>query len=372
MAVVNFKDRITDLAGGVVPEDDNALDQWVLDGCYDVIDKVGPKMIERFMTSSTSTSAVAQSLSGIRQIIKCDREGYPARNVSPELRKDIADATSMYYVSDITDPVWYIHKDTLYIKPTVTAAGGGATWYYIPNYSTNNMASGTSSIADFPEDYYKHVCIYAAVKVVERRLLDLKEDLPNSISLPPLPVLPSPIQAQELPQGTHVALPTFPDLQTPVLNIDIGAVKPGALYWLETEEDTDLLSGYMSIVDKQITQYDKELEIFKLKYDKALEQWSKEVELLHKNAEYEDKYIDRVLKQFDNDVRRYTEEMSTYTAELTYYTNNVAGLEKVFTQEKDVIIKKYEWLSQHHKVLKTSYIELFGGGQAPQQAQGGN
>ena len=38
--VVNFKNRITDLAGSLGTADDNAIEQWVLDGCYDIIEHV--------------------------------------------------------------------------------------------------------------------------------------------------------------------------------------------------------------------------------------------------------------------------------------------------------------------------------------------
>ena len=39
-AITNFKDRIVDLAGTLITADDNAITQFVLDGCYDTIDKL--------------------------------------------------------------------------------------------------------------------------------------------------------------------------------------------------------------------------------------------------------------------------------------------------------------------------------------------
>ena len=38
--VTNFKDRIIDLVGSLGTADDNAIEQWLIDGCYDVISKV--------------------------------------------------------------------------------------------------------------------------------------------------------------------------------------------------------------------------------------------------------------------------------------------------------------------------------------------
>ena len=35
----NFKDQIDDLAGTLAVTDDDAIQQWILDGCYDIIQK---------------------------------------------------------------------------------------------------------------------------------------------------------------------------------------------------------------------------------------------------------------------------------------------------------------------------------------------
>ena len=39
----NFKTQITDLAGTLTVTDDAAIQQWILDGCYDVISKAVAK-----------------------------------------------------------------------------------------------------------------------------------------------------------------------------------------------------------------------------------------------------------------------------------------------------------------------------------------
>ena len=52
MALISFKDRIIDLAGSLGSADDNAIQQWIIDGCYDVMDKVGTG--EEFAIKSTS------------------------------------------------------------------------------------------------------------------------------------------------------------------------------------------------------------------------------------------------------------------------------------------------------------------------------
>jgi len=59
-AVTNFKDMILDMSGD--PGDDNALETWVLDGCYAVVDRVttiNPLMMERFASEVGSDVTAA-------------------------------------------------------------------------------------------------------------------------------------------------------------------------------------------------------------------------------------------------------------------------------------------------------------------------
>ena len=74
-----FNRRIADLTGLSI-EDESAMQQFVLDGCYDVIRKIrlqDPASIHRFVAQSSDiVNGAAVNLDSIREIISVDRGGY--------------------------------------------------------------------------------------------------------------------------------------------------------------------------------------------------------------------------------------------------------------------------------------------------------
>lgn len=194
-AVDNFHSRLQDIisaytgsTGGLTDTDSGAVQQFLLDGCYDVIEKVkvtDTEAINEFVVSSSSwADGTAQDLDEVRDVIGVERNAYPARPVNPALRKRITDTDSIHYATE-KDPVFYILGDTsgnarkLVLKPD--ASGGElGYYYYIPEYSLTAWNSSSSSINNFPKKYYDHVTLYAAIRLLERNYIDLvnqEEDL---------------------------------------------------------------------------------------------------------------------------------------------------------------------------------------------------
>ena len=367
--VINFKDRITDIAGTLTTTDDSALEQWVLDGCYDVVARVSsvPGLLERFTKRTTlGSSEVSLAVDDIRTIVGVDREGYPARRIPSSLRKDITLSGSMYYVNEDSDPVWYIHDGVLYVKPTVD--GGGAFYEYIPEYTVTDFdhPSNTAKIADFPPDFYLHVLHYAAIQLIEREMRDMNNIIPESVSLPVLPLLPvapTPIDTT----ATHVALPSFPTFNPPALAVDMGSIKPGAMYWLETEEDTELVSSALAIISKEIEIYGRDWEKANKEFEIAKNEYDKEVEFILKNSEFAEGKIGRDVAKFKDELTLYSSELTAYAQEVTKFREELAAVSKVFEQNMMRLKQKYEWLTGQLGILKMEYENLF----APGQKQGG-
>jgi len=375
--VLNFTDRIIDKCGGTLHTDDiNAIGQFMSDGCYDIVtrlSRINPDTLQRFIVSASSTSNIALNLTtaNIKTIVGADREGYPCRKIDARRRKDIADSTSMYYINEDSDPVWYIHNDVFYIKPTVVNENGGATYYYIPDYTITNFDSGTSKIDNFPPDFYQHVCLYTAIQIMKRRILDQIEEQPNAIMLPTMPIPPTIPTLDKFSTAVLTTMPDFPEMNFPGFSIDLGDAKPGAMYWLETEEDSELVGSYLSIVEKEITKYDKLYDAEKQKYMVAKEKFDKEFELVTKNADFQSEHIQREYELIEKELNLYTQALSGYSNEMSEFTNKLSGLEKQFTQNQALTKEKYEWLQTHLSMLQLEYEQLFGGGQKPPQ-QGGN
>ena len=183
--ITNFKDRIVDLTGTLVGVDDtDAMEQFILDGCYDVISNLEKSRdfdaMEFVQASSSIESGGGTDLDNIRKIYHVERDGINCRRISHLKRAEAIDANSMYEATD-DDPVYYFFNNQIVIIPDSTASAASYT-YYIPEYSLNSLTSG-SRIDKFPNQYYEHVLLYASFMILGRQLLNLIQETTSDTTL---------------------------------------------------------------------------------------------------------------------------------------------------------------------------------------------
>ena len=186
--VTNFEDRIKDLTGITITTDANASEQFTVDGCYDVIDKLrqtGDFDSHNFVTASSSESdASGLDTDNIKMIESAIRDSLPCRKV-PNTQRQYLDNNNSIYKATADDPVYYIFNGTAHIKPDPTGGELGY-FHYIKDFSITQFATGAgaSSIDGFPKEYYEHVILYAAYMILGRQLLNLIQDgTDSSISM---------------------------------------------------------------------------------------------------------------------------------------------------------------------------------------------
>ena len=371
--VTNFEDRVIDAAGSLETTDNNAFSQSLADGCLDVIKRARmiPGEIAMFTkVSTTYTSDVSVSLGAIngKEVISVEREGRPARRIPPNQRYDITDSTSMYYITGDDDPVWYILDNVLYIKPTVD--GGGAKFYYTPKPDLVNELSGenASSINDFPRKYYDHVVTYAIIERLKARKLEILNNPIDVIDLPSIPIIPTLPELADKMSLPVVEVPEFPDVNFPGLSIDMSMTRPGAMYWLDEEEDTELVTSALSIASKELEIYAKEYEKALKLYEMKKSEWDKEVEFITKNADFRKEEAVYDYDKAKDELERYSKEITTFTSQLTQYNNEVAGLAKRYDEKFAQKKQDYEWLNEMINQWTKNYEMLWG---PPKQQQGG-
>ena len=170
----NFKTRIIDLAGD--PSDDDAVQQWLIDGCHDVfrraIKAFGPSIRHKFaVKSSNIADSNAVEIDEVYEIVGVERNGVVATEADWDKKDKYIDSGSIYYAI-ATSPIYLISNKTLDIFPDCSGTAIG-NYYYIPLYALTSWAADTSSIDGFPAEYYDAVTLYASTRVIQRKLKDV-------------------------------------------------------------------------------------------------------------------------------------------------------------------------------------------------------
>jgi len=230
----NFKDQIDDLAGILATTDDVAIQQWLVDACYDVLDKAvlkfGDDEIWKFVAKSSDQTANAIDIDEIRTVAAVVRDGKFATKGKWQLKSKYADAASVYYATD-NNPIWYVDDSALSVYPP-PAAGGSDTvnYYYIPEYAITSWNASTSSINNFPSEYYYYVMLYASLRVLYRRMVDYAE--PTAIS----DLIIAAVPPDEIPDPAIVA-PSVVSLTAPVITANAPTYTPPAMASIQSFQE---------------------------------------------------------------------------------------------------------------------------------------
>ena len=179
-----FKTQIQDIVGSF--DDDVAINQFLTDGAKELINMMPSELkqkcskVTNLYIGNTNTT---MDLDGVGGILYVTREnansGYyiGCREVSPLLADSANDSSSLHYAT-ATDPVYWTESNssgnpTLFVKPTPDA-NQPAKIVHISYPSITG--SDDSVIANFPDELEYLVVLYAAIKIVERQLVE-EEDI---------------------------------------------------------------------------------------------------------------------------------------------------------------------------------------------------
>jgi hypothetical protein len=177
--IANFRDRIEDLAGAQITTDNDAIEQFVVNGCYDIIAQktvaggLGELHDFSVQSSALSVTGAGDDIDTVRQILQVERDSIACRKISHKLKSEIANPSSIYEAT-VEDPCWLIYNNKLYVYPT--PSGTAPAYYsYIPEYTVSSMTSN-SSIDNFPKQFYEAVILYAAFMALGKQLMNLIQD----------------------------------------------------------------------------------------------------------------------------------------------------------------------------------------------------
>ena len=186
--MANFDDQIRGLtsltisSSGTSPTEAE-LTQFLTDGAKEVINSLPNALQEKCMTATGVGTDFKVDLDGLGEVLYVPREnadaGYlvPCREI-PSMYGGLATDESSLHYATVTDPVYWIDGDnsgaaTLYVKPT-PSTNQPAIVHHVA-YPTI-VGSDDSVVANFPDELEYLVVLYAAIKIVERQLVE-EEDI---------------------------------------------------------------------------------------------------------------------------------------------------------------------------------------------------
>ena len=189
MAELSLRDIVGAMTETVTDED--ALDQWLQDGAWDIINRVqisSPIKLQSFAQQkdvSNNTAIVGDNLLlGVYSATSEYRE-------IPAALKIKAVATDSIHASTLTNPVYWKENGNIYLRPT---GGVSNVMSIVEIDSTNLIGSKKPSDIDYFPDRMKHlITMYAAMQqfqfVMKSKTVPLDNTLDlSSISTPVLPI----------------------------------------------------------------------------------------------------------------------------------------------------------------------------------------
>ena len=177
-----FKTQIQDIIGDF--DDDVAINQFLTDGAKELINMMPPELKEKCTAETTlNNSATTMDMDGVGEILYVNRlsadsggSRIPCRKV-PSMYGELSNDSNSLYKASVTDPVYWILSSSdatiLNVIPTPTA-NQTAIVYHVAYPSITG--SDDSAIANFPDELEYLVVLYAAIKIVERQLIE-EEDI---------------------------------------------------------------------------------------------------------------------------------------------------------------------------------------------------
>ena len=329
----NFKTHIIDLTGAF--SDTDAMQQWIKDGCHEVARKLAEKESEAILLDFTTVSSASSNpidISGLRDIIFVFRNNIPATQGTPLLKHKYTDSASIYHAT-AEAPVYYIEGRSMDVYPVPTG-GAQAQYRYLPEYTLTNWDSGTSSIANYPVQWYRYAMLYSAIQVLHRKMMDIITILPQITAVPPdQPIAPN-LATSSASVVTIDALPTAPTYNNSIASSEFTQLAT----LIDTEEDVELAGAKIreieSIISNEMNEFNEEVKI----YEETIRRASDQAKL---NQE-------AVFQDYSQELGRYSQLLSAYTSEI-----------QAQTEEYNLKAKDYEWMSSTYARLRAEFENAF-------------
>ena len=453
--MANFDTQIQALAGTATQTE---MDDWATDAVKEIINILPPELkmecstITNLYIGNTDTVMDLDVTGEISHVTRENADsGYfaPCRKIHPMHAGLISDSSSLHYAT-VTDPVYWIESDSggdpkLHVYPTATALQP-AKVYHI-TYPTVDV-SAVSAIVNFPNEAEYLVVLYTAVKVLQNKMNEKSSDLPADVPSITLSTISTSLPSYtSVDSFISVAPPSAPTMsaQTVTLNGTAPVYTPpvflgeaptytpqvvapdfgDANYWLNTEEDAEMVAARLGIIQAQLKEYQSDIQNELNRFNKenteyqtnlkkyatdiqnALNDFNKENVEYQANIQKDLQDANLAESKEGRDLQKYSQEIASYQAQVqtnvqkfqsdladntANFTNDLqkyaSEIQKVTEVNQSNLTKysqdlanygakiqkqstHYQWLQGQYAQLKQDYNQgiqlLIGGGNPPQQ-----
>jgi|TARA_R110000824_G_scaffold98780_3_gene235492 hypothetical protein len=221
---MKYNEQIGQLTG--IDGTEATYDAFCNEGAKAIINLMPPSVLETIKQVSSFTAS--QSVSGRRVLEVMRNDGtydQPCRKVNASLRGRVLDSGDMNYAL-ASDPVYYIHGETCFVKPAPDSSAGIMMYVGYPDIDAS--AKDVGGVEYFPDEYEHLIVMYASIKELQKQMYDIKAELP-----------------------THNKYDE--DSPTSITTTENGweAVR----YYIETEEDIELSQAEMNALTAEMQQF---------------------------------------------------------------------------------------------------------------------
>jgi hypothetical protein len=282
-----FKAQIENFAGTIDSEDyTTALDNGIKDVVNRMM-KISPESVYQFASSSTNTAGnsyvTVDDTDKVLDVVRLESGvGKNCTELPANLRLMADDSTSLHKAT-VEYPVFYKYQSKVYVLPSTTTVDN----IYVNKvvYGTiTNASSGTSAISSFPSGLYPLVVLYASVQVLMEKVaeftletdIDLSAIYSSALGVPTAPDFtdPSPSLQDATSTVTKTLSTGTPDYSKPLSSFDTAQFET----FLETEEDPELAQVQLGRLNKELGEYQADIQNELNEFNKENAIWTANVQ----------------------------------------------------------------------------------------------
>ena len=352
--MATWKTEVEKLAGAT----DTALDAWLVEGAWDVINKIKivfPQTLELYSSETTINAGSGVDLVNTDTVTMVSRDDVFAARVPLSHAARASDSSSIY-AATAGSPIFFIKGNKLYIKPDPDEMRVGSVYIVGVDASFFNEDGNpfdVSSFKTFPYEKRHLVTNYTAQKVLQEKIMGYSISTmgspatkPGVISLDTVsytaPASTAVVAVSDVELSTEAFSDTPPVYTPPLCSVDFDDVfddflagdEDSELASVELQKQNNILQQYSGDIQNATALFNQENAAYQISFQEfitgvqaenqaAIQDMQKDLAIAQANAQLTSTKLlqdaiqttQAIMANNTSDIQRHQSEMSLYAAE---------------------------------------------------------